>query len=1291
MLGEGCASLPERLLLHHAEGKVLFLAGAGISMPKPASLPSFTDLVLRVYKQLGDPVLPFLEALVGKKVKLPRRPPLTPEQKAEVKNFENGQLDVVLGMLERRIDGQQTEESRMRQAVVGVLQPDPPSEHAGIHRDLMRLSDRGGPTAILTTNFDLLLEAAATNVGVSVESLALGAIPRPSLRPSFSGVLHLHGALRPERSSVPDWILTNRDFGEFYLRRRIVPDLLYDAARIYHLVLVGYTANDPPVRYLLDAISADAARFPDLKERFIFVPFKGNEPDETELADWKGRGLTPIPYSRGDRHRQLAFTLATWAKLFEKAPSLGDGPETLTERRIGETLERITEAPLRDVSDENRSLFDHLIRREVHTRRAELASRLGALGRDYEWLDRILRVVRAEIVGDGDGDRPQDHAPNEVERRAAHCVQNFALSRLEERATIEWARQLPPADEASRRGVLRLLSRTRLWEEPLSEPWITAWQIVEESWRSLPRVDRQAQMSEGWEIRRRLERGERSFALAEQMADFVAPRLALDDPWDLLEPERGEGVQPRVWSDLLRPRLRSAAVSEIRQFELGGIDEGGFLSLLVRSLEAVVGRGLDLGRSIGWDEKEGFWKLGGLDRVWLVPTEAGRELDPDYEGVGPSVKLLHAAVMRWVEIDLEAASAVVRRWVSTECPVHRRLWAAFARDCRLATPCEVKAVLLQLTDQEVWLVDSYREFAEIRAQRFQELDLETQQALLARLCNGPRTDCWPDTIDQDSLREWSRDVAVREIRRIRDEGGSLPAQVDEWLQSTLAERPELAVDRPEHGESQGGESRLRPAGPDLDRYRGSALLAELEQQLASEAPFYDGPVGVWFENKALEVLAVMEEQADASLALPHVWKALGLQQVPPGGGGQSGEAREVSEQADQVVALLADVGDETLCQAAEALSYWWMRWAGMVRPSPVAWSVWLRLWPHAVDLTRATSDGVPFDHERLSTPAGRLASAVLRLAPEVERGRQLTEHPEFSRILESIVDVSGRAKLFGLVHLIDGVRWLLRANRAWTEEHLIAGLKERSESALLLWESLCRYGLRGGIPEILVEDALELAEGREKPTLSERSRQRLLSTLVWNALSAFLWDRKPVVEPLQLQQLLRRLSVEMRTHCATELWRWLVNLGDDSPDPEELFCKAVQPFLEHVWPQELDLVSRGVSHSMAGIPAASRGEFVAAVAAVERFLVPGSVTSRHGYGLYGEEDGREVLEIVVDEPAKAKALLRLLDLTVGDEEGVLTPLGLDELLARVRDVEPALVLQPGFARLTTLAQRSRFE
>src|SRR5512140_3406853 len=101
-LGPGLASIPERLLLAHARGEVLFICGAGIS--RPAGLPDFRQLVLDVYEVLDGGV----HAVLGT---LPRGAcnrwetsytGLTDRQSAEVKRFIAGDYDVVLGMLERR-------------------------------------------------------------------------------------------------------------------------------------------------------------------------------------------------------------------------------------------------------------------------------------------------------------------------------------------------------------------------------------------------------------------------------------------------------------------------------------------------------------------------------------------------------------------------------------------------------------------------------------------------------------------------------------------------------------------------------------------------------------------------------------------------------------------------------------------------------------------------------------------------------------------------------------------------------------------------------------------------------------------------------------------------------------------------------------------------------------------------------------------------------------------------------------------------------------------------------------
>jgi len=159
-------------MLSHARGEVLFICGAGIS--RPANLPDFRELVLDVYAVLDTGVHAVLTDLprVACNQWAANCTGLTERQAAEVKRFIVGDYDVVLGMLERRLDDQTRGDSRVRREVANRLRVGG-SKPASIHRTLMRLADRGGATTIVTTNFDLLLEVAARRLRSSVETYSL--------------------------------------------------------------------------------------------------------------------------------------------------------------------------------------------------------------------------------------------------------------------------------------------------------------------------------------------------------------------------------------------------------------------------------------------------------------------------------------------------------------------------------------------------------------------------------------------------------------------------------------------------------------------------------------------------------------------------------------------------------------------------------------------------------------------------------------------------------------------------------------------------------------------------------------------------------------------------------------------------------------------------------------------------------------------------------------------------------------------------------------------------------------
>jgi len=214
----------------------------------------------------------------------------------------------------------------------------------------------------------------------------------------------------------------------------------------------------------------------------------------------------------------------------------------------------------------------------------------------------------------------------------------------------------------------------------------------------------------------------------------------------------------------------------------------------------------------------------------------------------------------------------------------------------------------------------------------------------------------------------------------------------------------------------------------------------------------------------------------------------------------------------------------------------------------------------------------------------------------------------------------------------------------------------------------------------------QMVERASDRDIDRETRNHLVFRVIVDALFSLVNTHQPAVPLASIQQMIRLVEPEVRAQAAEAASRCLTDsINNKSPTPEEIFRGGVIPFMTEVWPQERSLVTPSISRALADIPAASREEFANAVSLLSRFLVPFDCWSLLEFGLYESRDEDNPLELINDE-AKAKALLDLLDLTVGTNEGAVVPYDLGKALEHLRSISPQLANSAKFRRLSAAAR-----
>ena len=816
------------------EGRVIFFCGAGVSRAR-AGLPDFFGLAQKVIDHLGV------------SSDSPARRLVQTARETDSSAGLNGLIsaDRIFGLLEREflVDDVQF-------AVAKAIEPCADVDLSAHHilLDLARWPD--GKIRLITTNFDRLFQACDSGLRFW----------RPPSLPSlldyetFEGIIHLHGCVNENYTGADGngFILSSPEFGKAYLSDGWATKFIQGILSKYFVVFVGYTADDPPVQYLLEALNRS------VESRQGLYAFQSGTSSEAQ-AKWLHKGVQPIAYDEGDNHKALWTTLEKWAVRardpdiwYKNVISLAQqDPEALLPHERGQvahvvsTLEGVKKfsASTNPPPAEWLCVFDMSIRYATPgfswnpNGQGPYFDPFAAYGLDSDPIP--LKI-----------DPDDFYAKRELPGKVWDC---FAATRMDRQNLNDenfpalrgqWATHVPRLPHR--------LARLGIWIAKVSNQPAAVWWLAGHTslhpdiqfdlrrqfdrnqttysshmrlaWRYLfeileapnDHVDyrlfelKSVAKFDGW-----------SNALIRQLARLLQPRLIARRPWS--RPKPPSHVAEFTMRDILELEVEYPKVP----FDLQIPDE--HLQAAVREFRKNLERAVSL-------ETE----LGGAGLTLLVPIES----DPDLQGTtfARGYKIAGAFLFyvglfkKLIEKDASAAKQECLAWPSDDDATFTALRIWVSGDSRVFPAEEAANILCQLNDHAFWYSRHQRDLLLVLVKRWSEFSETVKTKLGDRLLEGPAR--WNDEEIQEyaERRAWS---SLNRIHWLHFNGCEfyfdIEAETNRLRQLAPAWQSQYAQKAADSMESRGGIVRTDTEYESLVRVPLGQLL-DKAQEISGRAP-----------------------------------------------------------------------------------------------------------------------------------------------------------------------------------------------------------------------------------------------------------------------------------------------------------------------------------------------------------------------------------------------------------------------------------------------------------------------
>ena len=1260
-------SLPDVLLERCDTGRVVFLCGAGVS--QPSGMPSFVSLTKYVVESFGPPE--------DSEIMAAFRPWLDDQSAANVP------LDQIFNLLH-----QEYGKDEVNALVTERLRVAPTTEKIGHEHGLIKRisSNQRGVPQIVTTNFDRLFEYGPKDTGLPVH--VPPAFPDLNFGSTIEGITYLHGRLVDDPSSeYHPYVLSSADFGRAYLSEGWATNFIRSLLERFTVVLVGYQAEDPPIKYLLQGLNHDG-KF----DRSRLYAFDRGLPEEIE-AKWRDRGVTAIAYSD---HSILWQTMEAWADRADDPrkwrasviTSSQQDPKDLTPHERGQVAHVLRTVPGAKLFAEADPLPhpEWVCVMDANVRSAKPSSRDEDEGdtfdpRDAYGLDDDLRDISEEEYRQGVSNdhlliwRENDDNPTEFHRlvgrqmegfeatppRLAHLITWISMS-INNPVLAWWAIKQPGLHP-------RLLREFELQLERLENGRARhAWNLILEFHRD----PRNRQWDGEWfDLKKRIKDEGWTAGTLREFRRVATPRLVIKPPYGL-----GKSKPPSsTWEEI---RLGDLGRFEVKFLERHNEDLEVPDDVLPQVFSILEDQ-LTIASGLLTDIETTYFRS---------PTcYPGREVEGE-EHVTKATEIMSWFVQlfdRMVELWPKLAHAHATIWPATDRYFFRKL-KLYALSKTAAFPGDEVAKEVLAFDQEAfWDLEVVRELLFLLADRWNEFSPEEQERLSNRILAGPdrlphRSDEKYPQIRDELASQYARYLELHGCKLPPDQSRKLAGMTqtisgwnDGWATSVVVR----------HG-MHSSWVRTDEAPDAVQNLPVNEVVEKAKEELKRDfASFTENrPFTGLVKAKPRKALAALTAAARSGDYPAEFWRAL-IDNFPS----------DVSPRLRRVFLLrLTRLPYAVVAELRHTLGRWLEQKLGEILEfdEDLGWTVFdhvvagiLNGGPEASEsgLGDVLQAGEVVERSRrtyghaFNGPVGMCAEALFKAVPgeSQEAGSLVPAHIK-SR-LERLFAAPGEGSDHAVSVTTIRLNWLMHVDPVWTQERLLPMLAFEHPASEPAWNGFLS---RGRVPSPPLAALIKPLLLELFPWVEGLSWGRDLSEVAAQLLGymrVFHSDKASGLTRQEMRSVLRAMSDDTRNRFIF----WLGLVGQENRNG---WSELVIPFINENWPRERRYRTSASVRAWIGLLDDTGDDFPAVYDAVKKFLVPVETNDHPFY--------RFTREIADEEPITTRFPEVTLDLMNRVTPQVLNrpPYELPKVLDLIAEVEPSLTSDPRYLRLIDLVERS---